>query len=145
MTSGNACYHLVQNLLYFSLLLKNIKIKICKTLIFPVVLDGCKTSLLTFIEEHNLRVFENRVPSWSTQNSSKWLRIYVQCSSEKTFFSHNICSTQTKGLDTEVQISAIFLKVYIGVTKHLTVFIIWKTACQLCAAFVLIIMYSDVW
>jgi hypothetical protein len=53
---------LVQNLLYFSLLLKNIKIKIYKTLILPVVLDGCKTSLLTFIEKHSIIAFKYRVP-----------------------------------------------------------------------------------
>jgi hypothetical protein len=41
--------------------LKNIKIKIYKAIIFPVVLYGCKTWSLTLREEHRLRVFENRV------------------------------------------------------------------------------------
>ena len=36
--SGNACYHLVQNLLSSTLLSKNIQIKIHRTIIFPVVL-----------------------------------------------------------------------------------------------------------
>jgi hypothetical protein len=40
---------------------KNLKIKIYKTVILPVVLDGCETRSLTFREEHRLRVFENRV------------------------------------------------------------------------------------
>jgi hypothetical protein len=35
---GNACYHLVQNLLSSSLLSKNSKIKIYRTIILPVVL-----------------------------------------------------------------------------------------------------------
>jgi hypothetical protein len=34
---GNACYHSVQNLLSSHLLCKNLNIKICKTIILPVV------------------------------------------------------------------------------------------------------------
>jgi len=51
----------VQNLLSSSLLSKNIKIKIYRTLTFPVVLYGCETWSLALREEHRLRVFENRV------------------------------------------------------------------------------------
>ena len=58
---GNACYHSVQNLLCSSLLSKNLKIKIYRTTILPVVLYGCETWSLTLGEEHRLRVFENRV------------------------------------------------------------------------------------
>ena len=54
----NACYHLLQNLLSFSLLSKNIKMY--RTIKFPVVLHGCETWLLTLREECRLRVFENR-------------------------------------------------------------------------------------
>jgi hypothetical protein len=43
------------------LLSKNIKIKIYKTIILPVVLYGCETWSLTLREEQRLRVFENRV------------------------------------------------------------------------------------
>ena len=39
--SGNACYHSVQNLLSSRLLSKNLKIKIYRTVILPVVLCGC--------------------------------------------------------------------------------------------------------
>jgi hypothetical protein len=39
----------------------NVKIKIYKTIILPVVLYGCETWSLTLREEHRLRVFENRV------------------------------------------------------------------------------------
>jgi hypothetical protein len=63
LNSGNACYHSVQNLLYSRLLPKNLKIRIYKTIIFPVVLYGCQTWPLTLKEEHRLRVFENRVLS----------------------------------------------------------------------------------
>ena len=58
---GNACYHSVQNILSSSLLSKNLTIKICRTIILPVVLYGCETWSLTLREEHRLRVFENRV------------------------------------------------------------------------------------
>ena len=43
MKSGNACYHSVQNLLSSSLLSKNLKITIYRTIILPVVLYGCET------------------------------------------------------------------------------------------------------
>jgi len=41
LKSGNACYHSVQNLVSSNLLFKNLKIKIHKTIIVPVVLYGC--------------------------------------------------------------------------------------------------------
>jgi hypothetical protein len=43
------------------LLSRNIKVKIYKTIILPVVLYVCETWSLTLREEHRLRVFENRV------------------------------------------------------------------------------------
>jgi hypothetical protein len=52
--SGNACYHSVQNLLSSRLLSKNLKIRICKTIILPVVLYGCETWSLTLREEHRV-------------------------------------------------------------------------------------------
>jgi hypothetical protein len=61
LNSGNACYNSVQNLLSSRLLSKNLKIRIYKTIILPVVLYGCKTWFLTLREEHRLRVFEIRV------------------------------------------------------------------------------------
>ena len=51
----------MQNLLSSSFLSKNIKIKICRTVILPVVLHGCETWSLTLKEERRLRVSENRV------------------------------------------------------------------------------------
>ena len=58
---GNACYYSVQNLLSSRLLSKNLKIKISRTIILPVVLYGCETWSPTLREEHKLRLFENRV------------------------------------------------------------------------------------
>jgi hypothetical protein len=40
---------------------RNVKVKIYKTIILPVVLYGCETWSLTLREGHRLRVFENRV------------------------------------------------------------------------------------
>jgi len=51
----------VQNVLSSSLLSKNLKIKINRTIILPVVLYGCETWSLTLREESRLRVFENSV------------------------------------------------------------------------------------
>jgi hypothetical protein len=50
----------VQNLLSSNFLSKNLKIEIHRTLILPVILNGCETWLLTLTEERWLR-FENRV------------------------------------------------------------------------------------
>jgi hypothetical protein len=47
--------------LYYHLISKNLKSKIYKTLILPVVLYGYKTWSLTLREEYRLRVFENSV------------------------------------------------------------------------------------
>ena len=51
----------MQNLLSSSLLSKNLKIEIYRTIILSIVLYGCETWSLTLREEHRLRVFENRV------------------------------------------------------------------------------------
>jgi hypothetical protein len=61
LNSWNACYHWVQSLLSSRLLSRNVKVKIYKTIIQPLVLYGCKTWSITLGEEHRLRVFENRV------------------------------------------------------------------------------------
>ncbi|KAJ4445591.1 hypothetical protein ANN_12272 [Periplaneta americana] len=58
---GNACYSSVEKLLSSNLLSKNLKVRIYKTVILPVVLYGCETWTLTLREEHRLRVFENKV------------------------------------------------------------------------------------
>jgi hypothetical protein len=52
---SNACYHSVQNLLSSSLLSKNLKNKIYRTVILPF-LYGCETWSLTLREERRLRV-----------------------------------------------------------------------------------------
>jgi hypothetical protein len=54
LKSRNACYHSEQDLLSSSLLSKNIKIKIYKTMILPD-LYGCETWPVTLREERRLR------------------------------------------------------------------------------------------
>jgi len=61
LRSENACYRLMQNLLSSRLLSKNLKMKIYRIIILPVVLYGCETWSLTLREERKLRVFENMV------------------------------------------------------------------------------------
>ena len=61
LNSGNACYHSVLNILSSTLVSKNLKIKIHRTIILPVVLYGCETWSLTLGEERRLRRFENSV------------------------------------------------------------------------------------
>jgi hypothetical protein len=45
------------NLQLYVILLKNVNVRIYKTIILPVVLYGCETWSLTVREEHKLRVF----------------------------------------------------------------------------------------
>ena len=51
----------MQNLLSSRLLSKNLKIKIYRTIILPVVSYGCETWSLTWREERKLSVFEDMV------------------------------------------------------------------------------------
>jgi hypothetical protein len=59
--SGNACYHSVHSLLSSGMLSNNLKIKIYRNIILPVVLCGCETWSLTLREKLRLKVFENKV------------------------------------------------------------------------------------
>jgi hypothetical protein len=52
LNSGISCYHSVQNIFSSQFISKNLKIKIQKTVILPVVLYGCETRILTVREEH---------------------------------------------------------------------------------------------
>jgi hypothetical protein len=61
LQSGNACSHSVKNLLSSSLLSKNIKTEIIKTLILSVVLYGYENWSLTLKEEHRLSMFQGKV------------------------------------------------------------------------------------
>ena len=60
LKSTNASYLSVQNLLSSRLLFRNIKIKICRTMILSVVWYGYETWSLTLREGSRLTVFENR-------------------------------------------------------------------------------------
>jgi hypothetical protein len=87
LNSGNACYHSVQKICLPISYEKN-KIKICRTVILPLVLYGCGTWSHTLREVHRLRVFENRVLrrtfgpkreedcSWRKLDSSKLHSLY---------------------------------------------------------------------
>jgi hypothetical protein len=56
LNSDSACYHSVQNLLSSHLLSKNIKMKIYKTIILPLVLYECETWSLALREEYRQNV-----------------------------------------------------------------------------------------
>jgi hypothetical protein len=61
LQSGNACCHLVKNLLSSILLHKTINIKILRTVILSIVLHGYENWSLTLEEEHMLSVFQSKV------------------------------------------------------------------------------------
>ena len=67
--------------MYSSLLFKNIKNKIHRTLILPVDMYGCETWSLTLREERSLRVFEKRVlrrifGSKRDEVTGKWRKLH---------------------------------------------------------------------
>ena len=59
--AGDSCLRSVQGLLTYSLLSSNTKIKICRNIIFPVVLYGCESWSVILREERRLKEFANRV------------------------------------------------------------------------------------
>jgi hypothetical protein len=61
LNSGNACNHSVQCRPSLCLVSRNVKVKIYKTIILPVVLYGYETWSFTLREEQRLSLFENRV------------------------------------------------------------------------------------
>jgi hypothetical protein len=77
----------MDNGLYNSFLSRNIKIRIYKTIILPVVLYACGTWSLILREEHRLRVFENRCwGEYLDQREMKWqvrenyiMRSFITC------------------------------------------------------------------
>jgi hypothetical protein len=54
LNSGNVCYHSVHSLLSSRLMYRNVKVKIYKTVILPVILYGCENWSLTLNEKHRL-------------------------------------------------------------------------------------------
>ena len=61
LKSRNVRCHSVENLMSSSFLSKNIKVKIHRTIILPVVLCECENWPLILSEDRRLRVFENRM------------------------------------------------------------------------------------
>ena len=80
LRSGNACYHSVQNLLSSSLLSKNLKIKIYRNVISPVVFYGCETWSLTLREERKLKGFEIRriFGPMRDEVTREWRKLYIE-------------------------------------------------------------------
>jgi hypothetical protein len=76
LNSGNACYHSAQNLLSSRLLSKNLKIRIYKTIILPVVLYGCETWFLTLREEHRLRVLRRIFGPKRDEVRGEWIKLH---------------------------------------------------------------------
>jgi hypothetical protein len=87
LNSGNACYHSVQSLLSSRLLSRNVKVKVYKTTILPVVLYGCETWSLTLRELHNEELHNlYSSPDIITQIMSRRMRWagHVACMGEET-------------------------------------------------------------
>jgi len=76
LKSGNTCFHSVQNLLSSSLLSKNLKIKIYRTIILNVVLNGCETCSFTLREELMLRVLRRIFGPKGEGLAEKWEKLH---------------------------------------------------------------------
>ena len=79
LKAGNSRYYSVQTTMSSRLLSKNLKIKIYKTIVLPVVLYGCETWSLTLREECRLRIFENwilrRIFGLKSYENGEWRRL----------------------------------------------------------------------
>ena len=94
LRSGNACHYSVQNLLSSRLLSKNLKIKIFRTIILPIVLYGCETWSLTLQGERKLRLFGNMVlrrifGPRRGEETGEWRRLHDE-ELNVLYSSHNI-------------------------------------------------------
>jgi hypothetical protein len=56
--------------------IKNLNIKIYKTVILPVVLYGCETWSLTSEEEHRLRVFQRKIFGPKMEEDGSWKKLH---------------------------------------------------------------------
>jgi hypothetical protein len=79
----NACYWSVKNFLSSSLLSRDLKIKIYRTIIKPVVLYGCEIWSLKLREGRRFRVIENRVlrrvfGSKTDEVTEKWRKLHSE-------------------------------------------------------------------
>ena len=74
---------------------RNLKTKIYRTIILPLVLYGCETWSLTLREERGLRVFENRVlrrifgPK-RDEVTGEWRRLYDELNELNDLYSPHI-------------------------------------------------------
>ena len=68
------------NVLPSRLLSRNLKIKIYKTIILPVVLYGCEAWSLKLEEKRRLWIFENRIPMGvfgsKMDGNGEWRRVH---------------------------------------------------------------------
>ena len=90
LKAENSYYYSVQTLLSSIFFSKNIKIKIYRTIILPVVLYGCETWSLTLREESRLRTFENSIlRRIFGPKGRKWRRLHNE-ELNSLYRSHNI-------------------------------------------------------
>jgi hypothetical protein len=73
---GNVCYDSVQSLLSSRLLSKNLKIRIYKTIILPVVLYEYEAWSLTLREEHRLRVLRRIFGPKRDEVTGEWRKFH---------------------------------------------------------------------
>jgi hypothetical protein len=79
--SGNACYHLIQNLMSSCVLPHNANIKIYDYTSLHVVLYGCKTWSFTLKEEYRMVTFEIRglrIPGSNLKNSDYGTQLWLK-------------------------------------------------------------------
>ena len=66
----------MQNLLSSGLLSKNVKIKIYRIIIFPVVFNGCETRSLTTRKERRLRVLRRIFGPKRDEVTAEWRKLH---------------------------------------------------------------------
>jgi hypothetical protein len=79
LNSGNVCYHSVRNLLSSRFLSKNIKMKIYRTIILPVLLYGCDTRSFTLRETIDWGCLRTGCGGeYLDRRDMKWLKVFFR-------------------------------------------------------------------
>jgi hypothetical protein len=85
----NAWYHSFQDVLSFLFILKNVEIKIYKTVVLPIVLYGWETSSVAVREKHRFRVLWRIYRPKREEAVGGWRKLHYK-EHRKLYFSVNV-------------------------------------------------------
>ncbi|PSN39817.1 hypothetical protein C0J52_18431 [Blattella germanica] len=125
LNSGNACYYALQRLLSSQLVSINIKLKIYKTVILPVILYGCETWTLSLREEKRLlrKIFgpkrDEETGEWRRLHNTHLKDLYGKLDIIRKIKSHRLRYGNRFSTTTTCNTRKLGLEVNINKTKYM--------------------------